>query len=99
MRQIITYTYEILAQQPDILIHQLGIHITVYTFGWLVGLSYKVAKLDIIFHLCVDGRFFKIWSRMFNLPLLRILHHVHSLIVSVHDCCISITCIAWLLQP
>ena len=34
------------------------------TFGWLVGLSYEVAKLDILIILlkCVDGRFSKIRS-------------------------------------
>ena len=32
------------------------------TFGWLVGLSYEVAKL--LFHLCVDGRFSKIQSQL-----------------------------------
>ena len=33
------------------------------TLGWLVGLSYKAAKLDIlIFCLCADGRFSKVQS-------------------------------------
>ena len=32
------------------------------TFGWLVGLSYEAANLDIVIislYLCVDGRFSK----------------------------------------
>ena len=37
------------------------------TFGWLVGLSYKLVKLDILIillKLCVDGRFSKVRSHI-----------------------------------
>ena len=41
----------------------LGIHLIIRnTFGWLMGWSYGATNL--LFHLCVDGRFSKIGSHI-----------------------------------